>query len=307
MLTLTCFRHIPKWPTACALLALAGAFANAQNPGGPPESIVFYSAGNGQPNNQIYSMNPGGTKGTRVTFDTGSDVDPDISPNGKYIVFTSNQTGNNDIYIMDRSGTTLDLSNNPGSDEWARFSPDGKQIVFDSNRDGGVYEIFVMNVDGSDTTQLTFPPTLGRYPSWSTDGKQIIFRHGIDIYVMNADGSGSPTQLTNEVAPSFAQMANFSPNGQYIAFMSFREGYCSVFLMNSDGSGQTNLTPKDPANASILWCSRAPAWSADGREIYFMSFRPSTGGQNQVFVMNTDGSNVQQLTSAGTSGEPRAR
>jgi Tol biopolymer transport system component len=254
-------------------------------------------------------MNPDGANPVRVTFDTASDVDPDISPNGKSIVFTSNQTGNNDIYIMDRrSGSTFDLTNNPANDEWARFSPDGKQIVFDSNRDGGVFEIFVMNADGSGTpTQLTFPPTLGRYPGWSPDGKQIIFRHGIDIDVMNADGSGTPTQLTNEVAPSFAQMPNFSPNGQYVAFMSFREGYCSVFLMNSDGSGQTNLTPKDSADPSTSWCSRAPAWSADGHEIYFMSFRPSTGGHNQVFVMNTDGSNLQQLTNAGTSGEPRAR
>jgi Tol biopolymer transport system component len=254
-------RNVPKSLTACMLIALAGAVTHAQNPGGPPGSIVFFSAGNGQPNNQIYTMNPDGTDPVQVTFDTASDVDPDISPNGKHIVFTSNQTGNNDIYIMDRrSGNTLDLTNNPANDEWARFSPDGKQIVFDSNRDSGVFEIFVMNADGSGTpTQLSFPPTLGRYPSWSPDGKQIIFRHGIDIYVMNADGSGTPTQLTNEVAPGFAQMPNFSPNGQYVAFMSFREGYCSVFLMNSDGSGQTNLTPKDPTDPSTSWCCRAPA------------------------------------------------
>ena len=309
MLPSSSLRNAPKYLTACALLLVACALAKAQNPGGSPGSIVFYGAGNSQPNNQIYTMKPDGTSPERVTFDTASDVDPDISPNGKSIVFTSNQTGNNDIYITDRqSGTSFDLTNNPANDEWARFSPDGKQIVFDSNRDGGVFEIFVMNADGSGTpTQLTFPPTLGRYPSWSPDGKQIIFRHGIDLYVMNADGSGTPTQLTNEVGPSFAQMPNFSPNGQYVTFMSFREGYCSVFLMNSDGSGQTNLTPKAPADPSTSWCSRAPAWSADGREIYFMSFRPSTGGHNQLFVMNTDGSNLQQLTSAGTNGEPRSR
>jgi Tol biopolymer transport system component len=309
MLTPVCLRIVPKLLAACAMLALAAAFAHAQNPGGPPESIVFVSAGNPQPNNQIYTMNPNGTDPDRVTFDTASNLDPDISPDGKYIVFTSNQTGNNDIYIMDRrSGSAFDLTNNPANDEWARFSPDGKQIVFDSNRDGGVFEVFVMNADGSGTpTQLTFPPTLSRYPSWSPDGKQIIFRHGIDLYVMNSDGSGTPTQLTNEVPPSFAQMANFSPNGRRVTFMSFREGYCSVFLMNSDGSEPTNLTPKDPADPSTSWCSRAPAWSANGREIYFMSFRPSTGGLNQVFVMNTDGSNLQQLTSTGTNGEPRAR
>ena len=63
---------------------------------------------------------------------------------------------------------------------------------------------------------------------------------------MNADGSGAPTQLTREVAPSFAQMPAWSPNGQQIAFMSFREGYCSVFRMNADGSGLVRLT-RDPA------------------------------------------------------------
>lgn len=309
MLTPSSLRNFPRCLTACALLVLAGAFANAQEPGGSPGSTVFVSAGTGHPNNQIYTMNPDGTNPVRVTFDTASDVDPDISHNGKYIVFTSDQTGNNDIYIMDRrSGTTLDLTNNPANDEWPRFSPNGKQIVFESDRDGGVFEIFVMNADGSGTpTQLTFPPTLGRFPSWSPDGERIIFRHGIDIYVMDADGDGTPAQLTSEVATSFAQMANFSPNGRYVAFMSFREGYCSVFVMNSDGSDQTNLTPKDTADPSTSWCSRAPAWSANGREIYFMSFRPSTGGHNQIFVMNTHGSNLRQLTSAGTSGEPRAR
>jgi TolB protein len=200
------------------------------------------------------------------------------------------------------------LTNDPGNDEWARWSPNGKQIVFDSNRDGGVFEIYVMNADGSALTRLTNPPLLGRYPSWSPNGKQIVFRRAIDIYAMNADGSGEPTQLTSEVAPSFAQMPAWSPNGTQIAFMSFREGYCAVFRMNSDGSEQINLTPKDPGHAPASWCSRAPAWSTNGREIFFMSFRPSTFGHNEIFVMDVNGSDVRQLTdNPGTSGSPRAR
>ena len=281
--------------------------------GGPPGSVVFFSARDGHSNNQIYAMNPDGSNPVRLTYDVSSDVDPDVSPNGQQIVFTSNQTdtGNNDIFVRDASGATRDLTNNPANDEWARWSHDGKQIVFDSNRDGGVFEIYIMNADGSGTpTRLTDPPLLGRYPSWSHNGKQIVFRRGIDIYIMNADGSGTPTQLTSEVAPRFAQMPAWSPNGRFIAFMSFREGYCSVFRMNADGSEQTNLTPKDAGDPATSWCSRAPSWSANGQEIFFMSFRPSTAGHNQVFVMNSDGSNVRQLTGvneAGVSGSPRAR
>ncbi|HKW63313.1 MAG TPA: hypothetical protein VJN89_12260 [Candidatus Acidoferrum sp.] len=290
-----------------AVVLLSGSRLFSQQPGGPPGGVVFFSARDGHPNNQIYAMNPDGSNQVRITNDLASDVDPDISPNGQEIVFTSNLAGNNDIFVLSRSGA-INLTNNPANDEWARWSPNGKQIVFGSNRTGGVFEIYVMNEDGSGVTRLTDPPVLSRYPSWSPDGKRIIFRHGIDIYTMNADGSDTPLQLTSEIAPSFAQMPVFSPNGKHVAFMSFREGYCSVFRMNADGSDQINLTPKDPSVPAPAWCSRAPAWSADGHEIYFMSAR--VGGVNQVFVMNSDGSNVRQLTGvneAGASGSPRAR
>jgi TolB protein len=301
-------RRVFSWLSISVLLALTGADADAQNPGGPPRSVVFFSARDGQPNNQIYVMNPDGSNQLRITYDTSTDVDPDISPDGKNFVFTSSQTGNNDIFVQDRSGAARNLTNNPANDEWARWSPDAKQIVFDSNRDAGVFEIYVMNADGSGTpTQLTYPPTLGRYPSWSPDGKQIVFRRGIDIFTINADGTGSPVQLTSEIPPSFAQMPVWSPDGRYIAFMSLREGYCSVFRMTADGNEQTNLTPKNPVDASTSWCSRAPSWSANGQEIFFMSFRPSTGGQNEVFVMDINGTNVRQLTDTGTSGSPRPR
>jgi len=314
-------RTIAPWFSVQALVVLAalcgcGQYAgspltsttDAKHAVGPPSSVIFYSARDGDPKNQIYTMDPDGSNQVRVTSDAASEVDPDISTDGKQIIFTSNQTGNNDIYLRDSSGSVVNLTNNPANDEWARWSPDGKQIVFDSNRDGGTYEIYLMNADGSGTpTQLTSPPTLDRYPSWSPDGKQLVLRRGIDIYTINVDGSGTPVQLTNEAATSFAQMPVFSPDGKYIAFMSFRKGYCSVFRMNADGSDQTNLTPKDPADASARWCSRAPSWSTNGQQIFFMSFRPSTGGTSQIFVMNADGSNVVQLTTDGASGSPRAR
>lgn len=309
-----------NWTVSILAMSILGAgwvLANAgagfgQYGGGAPGSVVFYSARAPHSNKQIYVMDPDGNNQLRVTSDAAQDVDPDISPNGQQIVFTSNLTtsGNTNIFRRDASGTVQNLTDDSATDEWARWSPNGQQIVFDSNRDGNVFEIFVMNADGSNPVELTTPPAAGpggRYPSWSPDGKQIVFRRGIDIYTVNADGSGAPIQLTTEVAPSFAQMPVWSPDGRYIAFMSFREGYCSVFLMNADGSNQTNLTPKNPADPSSSWCSRAPSWSTNGQEIFFMSFRPSTAGQTEIFVMNADGANVRQLTDTGANGSPRAR
>jgi Tol biopolymer transport system component len=291
-----------------AFLLMVTAFeAYAQHAGGAPGSVVFYSAREDHSNNQIYVMSPDGNNQFRVTYDTASDVDPDLSPDGQEIVFTSNHTANgkNDIFLRDRNGVVQNLTNNPATDEWARWSPDGKQIVFDSDRDG-VFEVYVMNADGTGVTRLTDPPILGRYPSWSHDGKQIVYRRGIDIAMIPADGTGGFVQLTHETAPSFAQMPDMSPNGKYIAFMSFREGYCSVFLMTADGDNPSNVTPKDPADPASKWCSRAPAWSANGHEIFFMSQRPKTGGVNQIFVVDRDGTDLRQLTESGANGSPRA-
>jgi TolB protein len=271
--------------------------------------VVFYSARDGHSNKQIYVMNPDGTDQLRVTYDTASDVDPDLSPNGYDLIFTSDQTqtGNTNIFLRNRWGVVRNVTQNSATDEWARWSPDGKRMVFDSNRDGNIFEIFVMNVDGNTAaTRLTDTSQLSRFADWSPDGDQVAFRRGIDIYAMYVDG-GTPRQLTHEVKPGFAQMPVWSPDGRYIAFMSFREGYCSVFRMEADGSDQINLTPKNPDDAATSWCSRTPAWSSDGQHIFFMSIRPSTNGQSEIFVMNANGSDVRQLTNTGVNGSPRMR
>jgi Tol biopolymer transport system component len=290
--------------TFSVLLILLGFAIQAQDTG--RGGVVFYSAREDHSNNQIYMMSRDGNQQFRLTYDKGSDVDPDLSPDGSEILFTSNQTdnGKNDVFLRDQYGVVRNLTNNPGTDEWARWSPDGKQIVFGSDRDG-VFEIYVMNADGSGVNRLTDLPKLGRYPSWSPDGKSIIFRSGIDIATIPADGSGPAIPLTHEVAPSFAQMPAISHDGKDIAFMSFREGYCSVFRMTIEGQEAVNLSPKDAVDPASQWCSRAPAWSSNDREIFFMSQRPSTRGVNQIFVVNRDGTDLRQLTDAGSNGSPR--
>jgi Tol biopolymer transport system component len=270
---------------------------------GVPGGVVFNSMRVG--NAEIYTMDWDGGNQTRITNDPATDVDPAISPNGRDIVFTSNRAGNNDIFVVDaRGGVPVNLTNHPANDGWARWSPNGRQVVFHSNRDGN-FEIYVMDSDGLLPTRLTAYAGIDQFPDWSPDGKEIVFRRDIDIYVLDLT-TGATRRLTD--AAPLNQMAVWSPDGRHLVFMSARDGYPSVFRMDADGSNQINLTPKDAADSTSEWLSRAPAWSTNGRHVYFMSFRPSTGGDTEVFVMNADGTGVYRLTTTiGVDGSPRAR
>jgi Tol biopolymer transport system component len=226
---------------------------------------------------------------------------PDISPNGRQIVFCGNQItdtnpeGDLEIFVMDADGSNVrQLTFNGAniSDAWPRWSPNGKQIVFHSNVDGN-FEIYIINSDGSDLTRVTDYAGLDQFPEWSPNGKRLAIRRDSDIYLINTDGS-EPTRLTNDTPVD--QMASWSPNGKQIAFMSLRDGYCAVYVMSSDGSDATNLTPKPDGVPANQFCSRAPAWARNGQQIYFSSFRPETNLFENIFVMNSDGGDVTRLT-----------
>lgn len=283
--------------------------------GGPQGSLTFYSARDG--NLEIYIANADGSDPQRITHDPGDDVWPDLSSNGKYVAFASNRYGNREILVQDlATGAIVNVSQSGADDNWPRFSPDGHDVAFHSNRDGN-YEIYVASADGSGSPRrITNNAALDQWPDWSPDGHRIAFRRGMNVWVIDADGEEqNPEPLTN-LPLTLDQMPVWSPNGQRIAFMSGREGYCSVFVM--DASGETpahpamNLTPKDPGDPSGAWCSRAPAWSRDGQDIYFMSFRPATGGAgaafNELFAVNANGGVPARLSvSAGEDGGPRVR
>ncbi len=280
--------------------ALAGLSGQGR---GIPGGVAFNSMRDG--NAEIYVMDGDGGNQTRITENPATDGDPAISPNGRDIVFTSNRAGNNDIFVVDsRGGPAVNLTNHSANDGWARWSPSGREVVFHSNRDGN-FEIYVMGAGGESPTRVTNYAGIDQFPDWSPNGNEIVFRRDTDIYVMELS-TGETRRLTN--ASPLNQMAAWSPSGRELVFMSSRDGYPSVFTMDADGSKQANLTPKDPGDLDSHWVSRAPSWSTNGRQIYFMSYRPATGGDTELFVMSQDGTGLQRLTFViGVDGSPKAR
>ena len=120
-----------------------------------------------------------------------------------------------------------------------------------------------MKADGSQPRQLTRSGFLNEYPSWSPDGRRIVFqtaRNGeFDVYVMGRNG-GSQRNISRH--PARDQWASWSSNGRYIAFMSERDGSDDVFLMRPDGTGVMNVTRTPDVQESH------PTWSPTGELTY---------------------------------------
>ena len=175
------------------------------------------------------------------------------------------------------------ITNNSYDDYSPAWSQDGRRIAFVSYR-GGDAEIYVMNANGSDVTQLTHD-THSTPPAWSPEGGRIAFASSGEIYVMNADGSN-----VTKLKGSFGLSPAWSPDSQRIAFASYRGGDAEIYVMNADGSDVTQLTHNSDGGVY-------PAWSPDGRRIAFTSARD---GDAEIYVMNADGSDVTQLTHNST-------
>jgi Tol biopolymer transport system component len=160
------------------------------------KQIAFMSNRAGQ--TDIWVMNVDGSNPTQVTDGVLHARDPAFSPDGRKIVFQAvdaDPSGSNDIFIIKTDGNNLEnLTKSSDDDLEPIFSPDGTKIIFSSDRDGFTWEIFQMNVDGTNPVNLTKTP-LGNqhYPAFSPDGGRIFFNtfrnNDTDVYVMNADGS----------------------------------------------------------------------------------------------------------------------
>ncbi len=164
-------------------------------------------------------------------------------------------------------------------------------------------EIFAMGADGRAQTRLARHSAKSmNHPSWSADGRRIVFALGTwkynqsapsnaEIYVMNADGT-EQSRLTHNAG--YDGHPSWSPDGSKIVFESVREGAPAIYAMNADGSDQTRLSRGHGQNGF-------PSWSPDGKTIAFASERD---GATEIYAVGLNGDEETRLTTTGENNYP---
>jgi Tol biopolymer transport system component len=238
-----------------------------------------------------------------------------ISGDGSKIAFvggTLNFSGVSDlqIFVINSDGTGLTQLtnntefNNPQFLSMANPSISGNtsKIAFQYD-DGNGWEIFTINIDGTELAQLTDNTPTGDClvsssdPSISDDGSKIAFFH-VDfstynrgIFVINSDGTGMK-QLTENFDRDFTM----SGDGTKIAFLGGDDFDFQYFVINSDGTELTKLTQNTNRYQDINYNANppyAPSISDDGSKIAFEGY---VGSDREIFIINSDGTGLKQLT-----------
>ncbi len=252
------------------------------------------------------------------------------------IAFTSDRTGNKEIYVMDYDGETQRrITGHRSTSLSPAWSPTGESIAYTSFFNGPP-ALYLADLGSGRKRPIITSGSLNSSPSFAPDGRHIAFARSLDgnveIFTADLDG-GNLRRLTN--SPAIDTNPAWSPKGGEIAFTSSRAGNPSIYLMDSEGANQRRITFEGTYNDGAAWSpegdliaytsrrdgqfqiavtnvvtlesrvltsgageAQSPTFSPDGRKIAFTSRR---GGKNQIWVMDLDGGNLHALTTEGNN------
>jgi Tol biopolymer transport system component/DNA-binding SARP family transcriptional activator len=230
-------------------------------------------------------------RATRVTIESGLELDPALSPDGRVIAYAAAERGPLRLYVRQiGGGHAVPITAGAGGDHrWPRWSPDGAQIAFQS---GG--SIYVVPALGGPARLLVAPPP-GKwvaYPAWSPDGREIAYVQDYAVYVRPLDG-GEARRVSGSTA---AHSPAWSPDGEWIAFV---EGNAAFVFGSTPWGSTVNLGNVAPSSVWVaparggkpvrvtdeLSLNTSPVWLPGGRRLLLVSNRD---GGRDVYQVSLD-------------------
>ncbi|HEV7595339.1 MAG TPA: protein kinase [Gemmatimonadaceae bacterium] len=207
------------------------------------------------------------------------------SPDGKWLAFDSDRSGNMDIYKMRVDGSDLQqLTRNTADEFHPGWSPDGRQVSFQSWRSGN-RDSYVVSSDGTSERLIAGAPSHDFAGMWSPDGSQIAFASdrnggvsGSELFLVSASG-GTAKQLTTHGG----LWPYWSPDGKFIAYV----GGAALRIITPQGRNERVIVSPSLFGA----VTAIGGWSADSRTIYFR-VRANDGNLN-IARVSVDGRNPE--------------
>jgi TolB protein len=250
----------------------------------PDSKSVVYSMGG-----SLWRQKISETSATQLTDGDGYDYQPDWSPDGKFIVFTSYQKDALELWLLDvDSGTVKQLTNGGAVNVEPRWSPDGKKLVFVSTAYNKRFHIFVADFrDGAlaNITRLTgeTKSALSRYyysaydmeisPVWSRDGQEILFVsnrghiYGTGGFWRTKAQPGAEAREIHYEETNWKARPDFSPDGSRMVYSSYLGGqWHQLWTMPAGGGDAFPLSYGDYDITNVRW-------SPDGKTLAYITNR----------------------------------
>jgi Tol biopolymer transport system component len=271
------------------------------------DAIVFNALGDG--GRDLYRLDLATLRVNRIAATPDYEVDPDISADGKSVVYAAGKPGDRADHIFLRSlggNAVRQLTAEDANDADPAFSPDGSLIVFARDKTynwgglasnwnwGGV--LCVIKADGTGLRQITRDGSIAARPRFSPDGKTILFCSVGGLYTVAADGSRPASPLGLD-----GRDAVYSPDGRTIAFsMGQYAPDQRIYVMGVDGTGLRRLPhpatgPHAPPGGG---CSRH-RFTPDGKRIlFFLESWPdgATGhAKESLWEMDIEGGHPREV------------
>ena len=192
-------------------------------------------------------------------------IHPRLSPDGRQLVVGTDDGKDANVWVYDlRAGGSLRRLTFGGRNQYPIWTRDGRFITFQSNRDGDD-AIFRQPADGSGPAERLTRPEAGvghRPESWSLDGKtlsmNVINSTNESVWTITTDAGAKPTPFADSTAVE--KHSSFSPDGRWVAYMANNEGDSDLYIQPFPPTG---------AKYQIATGGRTPAWSPDGKQLFF--------------------------------------
>jgi serine/threonine protein kinase len=234
------------------------------------------------------TLGPAGPVGSPRLITEGASIDrqPTYSPDGRHVLFSSNRSGNLDLWLLETATGALRQLTDDAAQDWdPAFTPDGKHILWSCDRRGHL-EAWIANADGSGARQLTQDGVDAENPTQTRDENWIVYWSGNPekpgVWKIHPDGTGAARLISGNAVGT-----DVSPDGRYALYNDQEQSNLrSVIRFVEVESGRVvpfSITVPYTLGAPGIIFGRA-RWSPDGKSIYYTG--QDRAGLSGVFVQD---------------------